>query len=396
MSEPVATLRLNPRESSRLRKGQLWIYSNQIDTRRTPLRGLPPGAIVDVVDEKARFVGRGTVNPATLISVRLLSREPAAVDGDFFASRLRRALDWRARGHTEPYYRLLHGEGDELPGLIVDRYGPVLVAQANTAGMDLLRELWLPPLMDLCGASSLLLRNDNPARALEGLPAEDEWIGPPVEAVEVPESGLRHRISLAQGQKTGWFYDQRPNRELFARLAGGARVLDVFSYVGGWGLGAAAAGAARVLCIDASRAALDQLEATAAAHDLRVETRCGDALEQLRALRDAGEVFDHIVVDPPALIKRRKDFEAGREHYARLNHVALQLLAPGGMLFAASCSHHMPAETLLQMVQREAARLGRRLQCVHQGGAGPDHPVHPAMPETAYLKVFALRDLSGA
>ncbi len=395
MSEPVATLRLNPRESSRLRKGQLWIYSNQIDTRRTPLRGLPPGAVVDVIDDKGRFVGRGTANPATLISVRLLSREPVSLDREFFVSRLERALVWRGRCYAAPYYRLVHSEGDELPGLIVDRYGPVLAVQVNTAGMEALRALWLPPLQELCGASSILLRNDNPARALEGLPAEDEWVGPPVEAVDVPEAGLRHRVSLAQGQKTGWFYDQRPNRELFARLAQGARVLDVFSYVGGWGLAAAAAGADRVLCVDASRPALDQLEATAAAHDLAVETRCGDALEQLRALRDAGESFDHIVVDPPALIKRRKDFDAGREHYARLNHVALQLLAPGGMLFAASCSHHMPADTLLQMVQREAARLGRRLQCVHQGGAGPDHPVHPAMPETAYLKVFALRDLAG-
>lgn len=384
-------LYLKPREERRLRGGGLWIYSNQIDTARSPLKGLAPGSVVDVHDSRGQCIGRGTVNPATLIAVRLLSRQAVDIDQAFFEARFSQALVWRERCYSQPCYRLVHGEGDLLPGLIVDRYADVLVVQENTAGMAALRPLWLPALRAVTGAGSVLLRNDNPARVLEGLPTKDEWLGPAVDTVEIEESGVRHRCDLGGGQKTGWFYDQRPNRELFARLAPGQRVLDVFSYIGGWGLGAAAAGAASVCCVDASASALAALDATAAAAGWPVTTRCGDATAELRALRDEGARFDLIVVDPPALIKRRKDFEAGREHYARLNHLALQILAPGGVLFAASCSHHMPADTLQEMVQREAARLQRPLQCFYQHGAGPDHPVHPAMPETAYLKVFGFR-----
>lgn len=386
------TLYLNPRMEKRLRGGHLWVYSNEIDTHRSPLKGLEPGSVVDVCASKGYFLGRGTVNPATLIAVRLLSRQQEEIDAAFFERRLSRALQLRQTLYPSPWYRLVHSEGDGLPGLVVDRFDDTLVIEVNTAGMQALQPIWEPVLRQLTGARELIFKQDSSGRRLEGLPTEGEDSTP--RQVAVPENGMALHCDLGGGQKTGWFYDQRPHRELFARLAQGKRVLDVFSYVGAWGLGAAAHGALSVHCVDASAPALTQLEATAAAAGLDVQTLQGDALQTLIAQRDMGRQFDLIVVDPPALIKRKKDFEAGREHYARLNHVALQILAPGGLLFASSCSHHMPAETLLAMVQREASKLGRSLQLIHSGGAGPDHPVHPAMPETAYLKTFALRDIA--
>ncbi len=384
-------LNLKPRMEKRLRGGHVWVYSNEIDTQTTPLKGLEPGAIVDVYGSRGHFQGRGTVNPATLIAVRLLTREPVAIDGAFFAHRFRQALTLREYLYDQPYYRLVHSEGDALPGLVIDRFGDLLVVEVNTAGMEALQPVWEPVLREVTGARELIFKRNSSGRQLEGLATDDNDTEPCI--LEVPENGLGLKCDIRGGQKTGWFYDQRPHRELFARLARDQDVLDVFSYVGGWGLGAAAHGARSVTCVDASASALQQLEATARDAGLSVETHCADALETLRGLRDEQRQFGLIVVDPPALIKRKKDFDAGREHYARLNHVALQTLAPGGILFASSCSHHMPAETLLGLVQREAARLGRTLQMFHSGGAGPDHPVHPAMPETAYLKTFAFRAL---
>lgn len=393
MNEAMPVLRLRPREQHKLRRGSLWVYSNQIDTKATPIKGHAPGGLVDLEDSQGRWLARGCLNPATLIAVRILSRQAVDIDAEFFAQRIQQALAARKALYAEPFYRLIHGEGDYLPGLIVDRFAEVLVVQENTAGMAALRAVWLPVLRDLTGVRSVLFRNANPARQLEGLPEDDEWVGAEVGQVELVESGVRHRCDLNAGQKTGWFYDQRPHRELFARLAAGKRVLDVFSYLGGWGLGAAAQGADSVDCVDSSAGVIQALQAAAEAAGLSVQTHAAEATQTLRAMRDAGRNFDLIVVDPPALIKRRKDFAKGREHYARLNHLALQLLAPGGVLFAASCSHHMPADELLDVVQREAAKLGRQLSVFHRGGAGPDHPVHPALPETAYLKVFALREV---
>lgn len=388
MHEPVR-LNLKPRMEKRLRGGHVWVYSNEVDTQSTPLKGLAPGSVVDVYASKGHFQGRGTVNPSTLIAVRLLTRQPEALDTAFFRARFQQALALREALYDAPCYRLVHSEGDALPGLVVDRFDDLLVVEVNTAGMEALQPLWEPALREVTQAARILYKRNSSGRQLEGLATDEEAADACI--VEVPENGLRLHCDVQGGQKTGWFYDQRPHRELFARLAAGQDVLDVFSYVGGWGLGAAAHGARSVTCVDASASALQQLQNTAQANGLTVETQCADALESLRALRDQERKFGLIVVDPPALIKRKKDFDAGREHYARLNHVALQTLAPGGILFASSCSHHMPAETLLGLVQREAARLGRPLQLFHSGGAGFDHPVHPAMPETAYLKTFAFR-----
>lgn len=390
--QDIARLQLKPRMEKRLRGGHLWVYSNEIDTAKTPLKGVEAGAVVDIHGSKGHFLGRATVNPATLISARVLSLQPDLIDSAFFRSRFRQALALRDAFFNQPFYRLVHSEGDFLPGLIVDRFDNILVIEVNTAGMEALQPIWEPALREVTGATELIFKTDSSGRQLEGLNTAESSDASRI--VTVPESGVAIQCDLKRGQKTGWFYDQRPHRELFSRMAVDKRVLDVFSYVGGWGLSAANNHATDVTCVDASAPALDQLHDTAKAHDFQVATICDDALKAMRLLRDEGRQFDLIVVDPPALIKRKKDFDAGREHYARLNHLALQLLAPGGILFASSCSHHLPSSTLLSLVQREASRLGRPLQLFHSGGAGPDHPVHPAMPETAYLKTFAFRALT--
>jgi 23S rRNA (cytosine1962-C5)-methyltransferase len=261
--------------------------------------------------------------------------------------------------------------------------------------MERLKPQVLDALTAVVAPEGIVLRNDGGMRELEGLPAYTETLGSVGDTVEVVEDGLRYRVDLRAGQKTGFFFDQRDNRTRLQRYVAGRSVLDVFSYVGAWGLRAAKYGASAVTCLDASQAALDAATASARLNGIAVDTVRDDALDGLKALRAAGRGFDVIVVDPPALIKRRKDYDAGLEHYAALNRAALQLLGADGILISCSCSHHLDADALQRVLLREARHTGRRLQILEQGGQGPDHPVHPAMPETRYLKAFYCRALAG-
>lgn len=381
-------LKLKPREERRLRAGHLWVYSNEIDAG-PDFRQIEPGSLCRVSDSRGKPLGVGYVNPHTLLAVRLLSGSAdARIDRDWLVRRLRAALALRERLYDEPYYRLVYGEADGLPGLVVDRYGEVLVVQITTAGMEKLRAPLLEALRETLAPRGILLRNDNAARELEGLPLQSETIGEIAEPLEIREDGLRFVLSLAGGQKTGFFFDQRDNRRRLARYVRGRSVLDVFSYVGAWGLRALRDGAAGASCLDSSQPALDAAQASAALNGLALETIRDDALAGMKALRAAGRQFDVVVVDPPALIKRRKDHEAGLEHYAALNRAALHLLAADGILVSCSCSHHLAAEDLQRILLRESRQAGRRLRLLEQGGQGPDHPVHPAIPETRYLKAF--------
>ncbi len=392
MAESLPVLRLNPNAERRLRVGHAWVFSNEVDTARSPLKDLAPGQLVNVLDARGRGVGTAYVNPASLIAARLLSRHAdAVIDLDWVNRRLQAALDLRQALYAEPYYRLVHGESDGLPGLVVDRYDDVLVVQVGTAGMDRLQTLVIDALQGLLRPRGILLRNDGAARELEKLPRLVDVIGEVPEQVGVLESGQRFAVPVRTGQKTGWFYDQRDNRDRLARYARGRRVLDVFSYVGAWSVRALAQGATSATCIDSSQPALDLAQHNAQANGVTLEARRGDALEQLRQLREEGRGFDLVVVDPPALIKRKKDFNAGLEHYAALNRAALQLLGPGGILVTCSCSFHLPAEDLQRVLLREVRHARGRLQILEQGGQGPDHPVHPAIPETRYLKAFYCR-----
>jgi 23S rRNA (cytosine1962-C5)-methyltransferase len=398
VSEPVAlaALRLKKNEERRLRAGHLWIYSNEVDTAKTPLTGFAPGQLVLIEAANGKPLGTGYVNPHSLICARLVSRDPAhALGRSLLVHRLNIALALRERLYAQPFYRLVHGEGDALPGLIVDRYGDVLVVQFTTAGMEQARDAVIAALDKVLRPKGILLRNDSPIRVLEGLHSYVEVMGEVPDQVELEENGARFRVSVQAGQKTGWFYDQRENRARLARYVPGMRVLDLFSYSGGWGVQAAAAGAREVLCVDASQDALEQVGVNAQLNTVqeRVQVRKGDAFDVLRDLREAREHFDVVVLDPPAFIKRKKDVKAGIEAYQRINQQAMQVLAKDGILVSASCSYHLEAATLQQLVLAASRHVDRSLQILERGRQGADHPAHPAIPETEYLKALYCRVL---
>jgi len=376
--------------------GHLWVYSNEVDTRKTALSAFEPGGTVNIQSASGRSLGTGYINPHSLICARLMTRRAGAVfDEDFFVQRLQTALALREAFYRQPYYRLVYGEGDGLPGLIVDRYGEILVMQVTTAGMERCKAEILGALHRVLDIKGVLLRNDTPVRELEKLDSTVETLGEVPASVQLEEGGVRFEVSLGEGQKTGWFFDQRGNRLAMHKYVAGRRVLDVFSYIGAWGLQAARAGATEVCCVDASAPARELLQRNAAANGLeaRLQVEGGDAFEVIAALQAANRQFDVVMVDPPAFIKRRKDIPGGEGAYHRLNRQALQLLAPGGFLISSSCSMHLAAERLQQLLLKAARDSGRRLQVLERGFQGVDHPVHPAIPETAYLKTLFCRVL---
>lgn len=390
----METLFLRKGEERRLLAGHLWVFSNEVDVRRSPLTGFEPGQDALVADAHGRVLGTAYVNPASLIAARLVSREAEKpLCAELLRDRLTRALALRERFFPRPFYRLCHGEGDFLPGLVLDRHGEWLTAQITTAGMERHREELADLLRSLLHSSGCVLANDIAARDLEGLPRQVESLWGDMRTfpseIDIEENGLRYRIPLVGGQKTGWFYDQRPNRAALGEVARGADVLDAFCYAGGFGALAAARGAKSVTLLDASAAALDFARRNVAGAGLNeTETLKGDGLALLADLRREGRNFDVVCLDPPAFIKRRKDAKQGLEAYRRINELGLDLVRPGAFFMTCSCSHHLEANELLRIVARAAGRRGRHLRLIHQGFQGADHPIHPSMPETAYLKTF--------
>jgi 23S rRNA (cytosine1962-C5)-methyltransferase len=350
---------------------------------------LEPGTLVRLEGDDGLRFGVAMYNPHSLIAARLLDRDAeAAIDAAWFGARLRDAIALRARVCDSAFHRLVHAEADFLPGLVVDRFDDVAVVQANTAGMDrLLPEVRAALLAEL-PLRAIVARNDSGARRLEGLPEGVALLHGESGAATVEEAGVRFPVDLQAGQKTGWFFDQRGNRDLVARLAAGGRMLDVFCHTGGFGLRAAAAGAASVMLVDSSAPALAQAEAAASLNGLaaRVAARRGDAFEIMAAQAEAGDRFDVVVCDPPAFARSRKDADAGLRAYARMARLAARLVAPGGFLFVASCSHHAPLDAWSARIAEGLQRARRPARILATTGAGPDHPVHPALPETAYLK----------
>lgn len=391
----MQTLWLNKGEERRLRAGHLWIFGNEVDGKRSPLSAFAPGEAVTVCDARGGVIGSAFVNPHSLICARLYSRTPdTELDADLLRQRLQAALALRTHLFDRPFYRLCHGEGDLLPGLIIDRFGDHLTLQLGTAGMESRRHLLAECLDELLHPASLLWDNDLASRSLEGLSRENILNGPVPRRLELPENGCTFTAPLLDGQKTGWFYDQRANRQEAAHYAAGADVLDIFCYAGGFGATAAARGAQSVTFLDASPQAVELAGENAARNAPRladgdaVRTLCGDAFDLLRDLHDNGRRFSLICLDPPAFIKRRKDTAQGLAAYRRINALALQLLSPGGVIVSCSCSHHLPADELRRCLGQAAARQRISLRILFAGGQGPDHPVHVAMPETAYLKCF--------
>ena len=388
-------VKLVPGRDRRVTGGHPWIYSNEV-APDPALASLPAGSLVRVSAASGQVLGIATYNPKTLIAARLLSRDPAeAIDEAFFQRRIRQALALRERLFPGPYYRLIHAEADGLPAVVVDRYGDVLVVQANAAGS----EQFLPLLLDALQAElqprAIVLRNDSLARATEGLDSTTEIARGSLDAaVTLEENGARFRVELLGGQKTGWFYDQRENRAFVASLAAKAeRMLDVYSYAGGFAVQAAMAGARKVTAIDRSEAALKLVTEAASLNDVsgKVETLRGEAFSALEELGRNGERYDVVVADPPAFIKSRKDMPQGLKAYGKLARLAAKLVKPGGILFVASCSHNAATADFGEAVARGLAQAGRGGRILRQSGAATDHPVHPFLPESAYLKALTLQ-----
>jgi len=390
----LATLILKRGEERRLAAGHPWVFSNEVDTERSPLSAFAPGALAELRTHRDAFIGYAYVNPHALICARIMSRDAAhPIDRALITRRLESALALRRRLSEAPYYRWVFGESDGLPGLVLDRYGDVVVGQIATAGMEALKDEVAAAVSDVVSPATLYWKNDSAARDLEQLPQETRVaFGEAPEELAVEEAGLSFHAPLAHGQKTGWFYDQTANRTRFARfLSPRARVLDVCSYVGGWGLAALRAGAAEACCVDSSQAALDFARANATRNGLAIETLQADAFDALKDLAAREERFDAVVLDPPAFIKRKKDIPQGQAAYRKLNQLALALLGEEGLLVSCSCSYHLAPEELLAAIQSAARHEDRFVQILEAGGQSPDHPIHPAVPETRYLKAFFCR-----
>jgi 23S rRNA (cytosine1962-C5)-methyltransferase len=391
----LPSLQLKKNESRRLRAGHLWVFSNEVDIQQTPLDSFEPGSLIEVVDDKGKFIGNGYINPHSLICARLVSRDRKySLDSSLLVHRLKVALSLRQRLFTEPCYRLVYGESDGLPGLIIDRFGNVVSVQITTAGMEAHKDDIITALNKVLRPETIIFRNDSPIRELEGLEKYNAIAqGEPPEFLEITENGCRFQAPALTGQKTGWFYDHRLNRARATQYVKDQRILDVFSYLGAWGIPAAVSGAKEVFCIDSSAAALDQVEANAELNNVadKITTIEGDAFAALKALREDRERFDVVLLDPPAFIKRRKDIQKGLEAYRRINQLAMQVLSRDGILVSASCSYHLQRDRLQEILLKTSRHLDRNLVLLEQGHQGPDHPIHPAIPETNYLKAFFCR-----
>ena len=393
----LPSLRLKANADRRLRAGHLWVYSNEVDTAATPLSGFTAGdqAILEAAGGKP--LGIVGVSPNNLICARLLSRDlKHSLDKSLLVHRIQVALSLRDRLFDQPCYRLIYGDSDLLPGLVVDRFHDHLVVQLASATMERNKDAVLEALVQVLKPRGVLWKNDSSARDAEGLERYvDTAFGVVPEWVSLEENGVKFEAPVLQGQKTGWFYDHRMNRARLAPYVKGKRVLDLFSYIGGWGVQAAAFGASEVFCVDASAFALDGVERNAALNGVAEKMTCveGDAFEAMRELKNAEERFDVVITDPPAFIKRKKDIKNGEAAYRRLNENAMRLLNKDGILVSASCSMHLEEDNLQNILLGSARHLDRNIQLLERGSQGPDHPVHPAIPETRYIKSITCRIL---
>ncbi|MCM2972341.1 MULTISPECIES: class I SAM-dependent rRNA methyltransferase [Larsenimonas] len=388
-------LRLKKNADKRLKAGHLWLYSNEIDNDQSPLKAFEPGAQAIVEAAGGKALGVAYINPHSLICGRVVSRDPnVRLDRSLLVHRFKQALALRESLFDKPFYRLVYGEGDLLPGLVIDRFGDVVVVQINTLGMEKVRDQIIDALNKVIEPSVIVFKGNTTGRQLESMAPEIEVVqGTLPERVLLEENSTQFEARVIDGQKTGWFYDHRINRARLNEMVEGRRVLDVFSYTGGWGIQAATHGAREVMCVDASASALEQVKSNAALNGVedKVSTLMGDAFDVLSDLKAEGEKFDVVVLDPPAFIKKRKDIANGERAYGRLNREAMRLLGRDGILVSASCSMHLADDRHIDLVRGAARHQDRNAQIVHQGHQGPDHPIHPAIPETAYLKALGVR-----
>lgn len=382
-------LRVLAKQAARLKSGSPWVYSNEVIMDRA-VKALPPGTLVDIVGEQGATFGTAYFNPHSLIAARLLSSKAGAtIDAAHFAERIQAARQLRDRVIASPFYRLIHADADNCPGLVIDRFNDVFVAQSGTAGTDALEKFWLEALIEEFKPRAVFIKSDAPSRSYEGLKDDTRCaFGDEAARAFVEEAGIRHAFAPLTGQKTGWFFDQRDNREFLSRLATSATLLDAFSYTGALALAAMKAGAKSALMLDTSQVALDLAAETASTNGLPdlIEMRRCDALQELEEMGPAGERFDVVSCDPPPFVRARKDLESGARGYRKLARLAAALVNRRGYLCIASCSHAISAERFQTECSIGIARAGRTAKLIRAAGAAPDHPVHPMLPETAYLK----------
>ncbi|MEZ5845117.1 MAG: class I SAM-dependent rRNA methyltransferase [Geminicoccaceae bacterium] len=390
---PYPTVRIQPGRDKRLRSGSPWLYSNELSMDDTA-KSLEPGSLVRIMAGEGRIMGVAHFNPKSLIAARMLTRnKDADIDAEFFRFRIRRALSLRTRIFDRPFYRLVHAEGDGLPGLVIDRYGDVLVVQFNSAGMERHAALLVELLEELLQPLAILARNDAPVRELEGLPSSRSVLAgevPPASVIE--ENGLEFEITLGEGQKTGWYFDQRDNRAFVRRLATDMNVLDLYSYGGGFGLNALAGGARAALLVDRSEQALASARQSALRQGRAddIETLCGDVFHEAASLIDARRRFGVVIADPPPFVRSKKDLATGLKGYRKLARMSSALVEDGGFLAVGCCSHNVPASDFHDMVWAGMRAAGRGGRVIRFSGAGADHPVHPGLPETSYLKFLVM------
>ena len=394
MPSPRPLLRLLPGHDKRVRAGAPWIYSNEIAVD-AEAKTLAPGALVRVETAEGKLLGTAAFNLHALIAARLYDRDPAAaLDAEWFAVRLRRALKLRDKFFQKPLYRLVHAEGDGLPGFIADRFGEVCVVQANTAGAEQLLPAFAEALGRTLAPKAVVLRNDSAGRALEGLSDEIKVLSGAVEGpIEIEDRGARFPIDVLGGQKTGWYLDIAEARGRVARLAQGARILDLYCHTGAFAAICGRAGAKSVRGIDSSAKALALAEQAAALNGLgeRVRFERADVFDALGEIEAKPERYDIVIADPPSFVKSKKDLGPGARAYRKLARFSAGAVESGGFLFIASCSHNVSPELFAGEVAAGLAAAARQGRIVMSGGAGPDHPVHPQLAETAYLKWLLLQ-----
>ncbi|HWR73462.1 MAG TPA: class I SAM-dependent rRNA methyltransferase [Nitrospirota bacterium] len=385
----MQTIKLKNKEDRRILRGHPWIFSNEIQD--VP-KDAVPGEIVDVLDFSGRFIGRGYLNPRTLIAVRLLSRKPDTIDTTFFRSRIETARDLRSRLGFGDSYRAIFSEGDGIPGLIVDKYADTIVVQSLTAGIERLQDPIIAALLDVYSPKAIVLRNDAASREIEGLPLEKRTVhGDPPAVVTIEESGITYQVDVMEGQKTGFFFDQRDNRQALRGLVAGRRALDCFCYVGAWSLSAARFGASDVIGIDASDRAISLARTNAAQNGLTVDFRTADVFDELRLLEKKNERYGCIILDPPAFVKSRAKVREALKGYKEINLRALRLLDPSGVLVTCSCSHHIDQDLFREMIIDAAHAAGRTLRLLEMRSQARDHPMLLAARETQYLKCAVLQ-----
>lgn len=393
----LPSLRLKSNSDRRIKAGHLWVFSNEVDTAQTPLTAFEAGQEAQLETASGKPLGLVCMSPTNLICARMHSRDTAhGLDKSLLVHRIQVALSLREKLFDKPFYRLVYGDADLLPGLVVDRFGDYLVVQIATPGMERVREAIVEALIQVLKPAGVLFKNDSGARKAEDLPSYVEAaFGEVPERVALEENGVRFEAPVWTGQKTGWFYDHRMNRARLAPYVAGKRVLDLYSYIGGWGVQAAVMGASDVMCVDSSAPALDMVEHNAGLNGVAEKMAVveGDVMDALRELKSAGEKFDVVIADPPAFIKKRKDVRNGEAAYRRLNEQAIRLLNKDGILVSASCSMHLAEENLRDILLASSRHLDRHLVITERGFQGPDHPLHPAIPETGYIKSLFCRVL---